>query len=205
MNKYIGKVIDNNHPDKDGRVQIYVEHLHHSINKDDYPWFKQEKEFTSFLPEINEYVWCWFMEEKFHRQGYFGQKVTLSEYHNHNETIGSITAVYPNVKYIQLANGNAIALSSDSDNAEISIYHKSGAEIYMNNDGEVHIKGSAGTLESTLLGETLKGLIEQILDGIVAITVPSPLGPLGPPVNAATFTATKAQLPTALSKGVKNN
>jgi hypothetical protein len=69
---------------------------------------------------------------------------------------------------------------------------------------EVDSGGGAST-EKSVLGETQKGLLDQTNDGIVAITVPSPLGPLGPPVNSATFVTIKAQHPTMLSAGVKNN
>lgn len=72
--------------------------------------------------------------------------------------------------------------------------------------GAISIFSQVGAaLESLVLGDTLKGLLEQILDGIVVMTIPSPLGPLGPPANSATFTAIKAQLTTMLSQGIKIN
>jgi hypothetical protein len=67
------------------------------------------------------------------------------------------------------------------------------------------ISQNGSSAEWSLLGETTKEKIEEILDGIVAITIPSPLGPLGPPANSATFTAIKALLFEILSIGVKNN
>ncbi len=205
MNKYIGKVIDNNSADKDGSCQIYCEPLHHGFQPSQYPWMKQEREWTSNIPEINDLVWCRFDDEDFYKKGYYGSKLTLKEYHTHGESIGSITSAYPDVKYIKLANGNAIAMSSNTDTPEITIYHKEGSEIFMNKTGEVHIKGSSGTLEKSALGETLKGLLESILDEIILITVGTPSGGSTTPVNAGQFTTIKGQLSTMLSPKVKNN
>lgn len=46
--------------------------------------------------------------------------------------------------------------------------------------------------------ESLKGLLEELLDAVGQITVPTPAGPSGPPVNAAAFIALKARLTTLL-------
>ncbi len=99
-------------------------------------------------------------------------------------------------------NNNKITLTDDG----ITIEDVTGNKIDLKNTGVIEITGNSGTaLEKTLLGETTKGIIDQILDGIIVMTIPSPLGPLGPPVNTATFTAIKATTPTTLSTGVKNN
>jgi len=203
--KYIGKVIDNNHSDKNGLCQIYIEPLHHDLEKDTYPWFKMDKSMTSDIPEIDDLIWCWFLEERYHQQGYYGNKINLLEYHTHNESIGSITTTYPDVKYIKLANGVSIALSSNSSTPEISIYHPTGAEIFINSSGEVHIKGSTGTLESSLLGETTIQFISDFLDGILALSVGTGVGKSSFPLNSATFTALKSKINTLKSAKVKNN
>jgi hypothetical protein len=229
MQKYIGKIIDNNHADQDGRCQIFIEPLHHDLQKNQYPWFKMERDWTSNIPEIDDYVWCWFVEEEFHRQGYYGSNVTLKEYHDHLEyednvkaTVGA-EAEYPDVKFIKLKNGVSIAFSSGDSTPEITIHHPT-AYVFIDKDGNisidsnsnkiemkdtgiVEISGDSGaTLEKTLLGETLKGFLDQILDGIAALTVTvGAPGPSSTPINAATFTAIKTQLPTSLSNGVKTN
>lgn len=205
-NKYIAKIIDNNDTDQEGKCQIYIEELHHDLNVDQYPWARQDREWTSFIPEKDDLVWVYFVEDRYHKKAYYCNKLTLKEYHIHNQTIGSITAAYPHVKYIKLANGNAIAMSSDSDTSEISVYHSSGAEIYINNDGEIHIKGSGGTLEFSTLGETLKQMISDMLDAIIAHTHGTGVGPSGPPANATDFTNLKTtDLETILSEKVKNS
>lgn len=57
-----------------------------------------------------------------------------------------------------------------------------------------------GAAEPSVLGDTLVNLLSSILDGIVALTVPTAMGPSGVPVNAATFTSIKAQLDTMKSQ-----
>lgn len=54
--------------------------------------------------------------------------------------------------------------------------------------------------EKMVLGDTLVDLLGQLIDAICALTVPTPNGPSGTPVNAAQFTAIKGRLKTALSK-----
>jgi len=137
--RYIGKVIDNNSTNgpegvENGSVSVYIEEIMLDIPKDLYPWVFSDGEFTSNIPEIGDYVWVEFLDENNFRNGFYGDKVSLKEYHEHNETIGSITSSYPAVKYLRLANGVAIGFSSDPDSPEISIYHSEGKEIYVNND-----------------------------------------------------------------------
>lgn len=86
------------------------------------------------------------------------------------------------------------------------IHFKNDGKITVEADGLISFESAlAGALEKTVLGETLKTKLDAILDGIVAITVPTGVGPSGTPVNAATFTAIKAGMAAILSAGAKNN
>jgi len=147
-NKYIGKVIDNddtNHPDgqNEGRVKVRIEFLHGDeatgLKGDYLHWARQDGEFSSNIPEIGEYIWISFEKEDYWKNPFYGNKVTLKDYHEHNLTIGSITTLYPDVKYIRGANGVAIAFSTNSDTPEISIFHSSGNEIYIDPDGNIKV------------------------------------------------------------------
>jgi hypothetical protein len=106
-------------------------------------------------------------------------------------------------------------LMDEQDGAEfIRIKHKDGSTlIEMDSQGnifitnasgkKVHIGDGADTAnEPALLGTTLKGLLEQLIDAITALTVPTGVGPSGIPLNAPQFLAIKAQLQTALSQTV---
>jgi len=208
--RYIGKVIDNNSTNgpeavENGSVSVYIEEIMLDIPKDLYPWVFSDGEFTSNIPEIGDYVWVEFRDKDNWRNGFYGDKVTLKDYHEHGETIGSITSVYPDCKYLRLKNGVAIGFSSNADTPEISIYHPTGAEIFIDTDGLVSIKGANGTLEASLLGETTIQLMSDFLDGILALSVPTGTGPSGVPINSATFTSLKSTLNSLLSQSVKNS
>jgi len=180
MKRYIGKVIDNNDPDLEGKCQIYVEHLMSGFQPSQYQWFKQDREFTSNIPEINDLVWAYFEDELASRQGYYQNKVTLKSLHEHNETIGSITGAYPDVKYIQLKNGVSIALNSNQ--TEVSIIAGT-AEIYIDPTGLISIKNGV---------TTLKTLIDALIDILLALdTTGSPTSHVTGPGAIAKLNAEK--------------
>jgi len=179
MKKYIGKVIDNNDTDKEGKCQIYIEFLHSGFQPSQYPWCKQDRAWSSFIPEIGEFVWVYFEDEEFHRQGYYQNKVTLKDLHSHNETIGSLTGSYPNIKYTKLKNGVSFAMNSEE--TEVSIVAGT-AEIYINPDGLISIKN--GTFD-------LKTLIEALLDLIKSLTTTG--SPVIHKVDAASIALLEAE------------
>lgn len=59
--------------------------------------------------------------------------------------------------------------------------------------------GNDSSADHLVMGETLQGLLEETLDAIAQITVPTGVGPSGPPANAAAFTSIKSKLSTMLS------
>jgi len=61
------------------------------------------------------------------------------------------------------------------------------------------IKLGTGATEAVALGDTLKGILDEILDAINLITVPTPMGVSGTPLNFAVFETIKAKLDTILS------
>lgn len=54
--------------------------------------------------------------------------------------------------------------------------------------------------EPMVLGNTLKGLLEDLISAITSITVPTPHGPSGTPINSAQFSAINSRLKTMLSQ-----
>lgn len=222
------KVINNNDTKKKGRVQIKIEYLHYNIADDFLPWAIQSHasigstdEFgSSFIPENNSFVWVWFEDiDEMYRQPYYICDVHFSNKHPHNlfednikSPLGS-ASVYPNTKYTYYPNGICIGVDSSTDNPEIFLYHPS-ANIFIDKDGKVKITAveieslAGGTpSESSILGETLKGVLDAILDELALTTVTNP--ETGSPVpinNAANFTIIKnTQVPTILSPNIKNN
>ncbi len=186
MRFWPAKVIDNNDPEKKGRVKIYIEWLMEGIPASDYPWAYQDREFTSYIPEINDMVWVYFENEENFKNPFYKNKISYEDYNEHNQKIGSLEGDYPDIKYIKLKNGVAIAINSNKE--EISITN-GGAEIFINSTGEIHIKGDGSSIEFTVLGETLKNWLSTH-------THPTGVGPSGPPVEVANLT-------TCLSQKVK--
>lgn len=74
------------------------------------------------------------------------------------------------------------------------------------NDSNIQIKSGKKKIvlqegkEPIILGDTLKTTLEQILDGIAALTVGTVFGPSSTPINSAVFTGIKQKLDTILSK-----
>ena len=64
--------------------------------------------------------------------------------------------------------------------------------------------GSQNATEPLILGDTLQGLLEELIGAINALTVPTPVGPSGPPINAAQFSSIQSKLSTMLSTKVKS-
>jgi len=104
-------------------------------------------------------------------------------------------------------NGSKVEIDVDGN---VTVQSSSAAEIKLDSEGNVTITNASGKIvtvgagdnESGFLGDVGIDLIGQICDAIQQITVPTAVGPSGPPVNAALFANIKSQLSTALSKTV---
>jgi len=77
----------------------------------------------------------------------------------------------------------------------IFIVNKSGQKVYIGD-------GADTANEPAVLGETLKGLLESLIDQIVLIKVPTPTGSSQVPINAAQFQQIRGRLNTVLSQTV---
>lgn len=110
--------------------------------------------------------------------------------------------------------GHQILLDDISGSEVIRIKHSDGeTRVELDQSGNVFVvnkanskvnigDGAENANEPAALGESLKGLLEEILDAINAMTVPTPAGPSGTPTNAVQFSAIKARLTTMLSQTV---
>lgn len=99
--------------------------------------------------------------------------------------------------------------SNDEEETERFIYEDEwGNKVYIN-ENRIQIKaedsskivfGEEDSAEPMVKGETLVGKIEEIIDAITQLTVPTAFGPSGTPINSATFIQIKSQLDTILSE-----
>ena len=91
--------------------------------------------------------------------------------------------------YLSIKEGEIIAETKDGQQLEIT-------------KGTVLGKKNASK-EKAALGETTKGLLSDLIDAILKLTLVSPSGETGTAVNLADFQAIKAKLDTMLSNSVK--
>jgi len=195
---YIAEVINNVDTSSEGRVQIFVKELHYGVNPTLYPWARQDRPWTSDIPEIGELVYVYFLDKINFKKPYYQNKITLKNLHDHGvfdsdikSNIDGWASISPFVKFITLSNGVTIAISSSPATPEAVIYTPLGY-LYINPNGGIEIKGtSIDSLQSMVLGDNLKTWLE-------GHTHATPSGPSGPPDQLAT-------LITILSKINKNN
>jgi len=113
--------------------------------------------------------------------------------------------------------GGHQVVMDDQDGAEvIRVKHSDGStRIELDKDGNVFIVNKSGSkvhigdgaeneqpTQPGVLGEKLKGLMEDLITAINAMTVPTPAGPSGTPINSAQFESVKGRLQTMLSETV---
>lgn len=110
--------------------------------------------------------------------------------------------------------GHKILLDGQDGSEVIRIEHTGGAMIEIDSSGNVNVKQKSGSKvnvgdgadtanEPAALGNTLKGLLEQLCDACVAITVTTPMGPATLlPTSTAQFQAIRGQLQRLLSQVV---
>lgn len=105
---------------------------------------------------------------------------------------------------VSVANDGSFKVQTKDGKQSVVIDHKAGT-ITVTGDkdltlhaSKIHIGKDAG--EKAVLGDTLVGLLGELIDAIIAETHPTAVGPSGPPINAAQFAALKPRLKLALSQ-----
>lgn len=170
--RYIGIVTDNDDPDKEGKVKIFIPFLHWGFAASDYPWARQDRFWTSAIPSINDVVWVYFFDEHFYKP-YYGNEVNLKNNHSHNETIGSLTGSYPDIQYIKLPSGVYIGLNAKDP--ELSIGNGD-TEIFISKTGDITIEDiNSNKIETAPTGITITDASgsHQITMDILGITLKS--------------------------------
>ena len=168
---YPAFVVDNNDPDKKGRIKIRIPHFHTDISDDKLPYaypsnivYGNTKEFGGcIIPEKNTWVWVWYEDSDYlFQQPYYLTSITFSEiaptqlFEKNVKSNVQSQSQYPDTKYIYFKNGICLAIDSSTNNPEITIYHPKKTYIFINKDGEIEIKAGDNPTEKTVLGETLK-------------------------------------------------
>lgn len=77
--------------------------------------------------------------------------------------------------------------------------------IYDSTTSKFEIKNGTSAVEKTVLGETLKEILSDLIDAIKALTVNSPVGVTSTPINNPQFTLIANRLDDILSENNTNN
>ena len=83
-------------------------------------------------------------------------------------------------------------------NSDVKVLHE--ADALAVTAGSTTVKASTAGVPITRGGSGLKKTLEQLLDGICALTVPTAVGPSGVPINLATFQQIKADIPNYMEE-----
>ncbi|EMO80228.1 hypothetical protein LEP1GSC126_3347 [Leptospira kirschneri str. 200801774] len=98
-------------------------------------------------------------------------------------------------------------LPSTVQKSGITICDATGATYLNIKPSGIEFKSGQASSEKSVLGESLKNILSDILDAITSLTVPcsGPGATSGVPINTAVFLSLKARLSTILSQNIKNN
>jgi len=208
-------VIDNVDPLKAGRIKIKIPYFHKEVEDDLLPWAVQNcvggggssTYGKSFIPEIGSQIWCGFLDDRDLKKPFYVADIQLRDFHPHTLFEDNVksdlvsSSSYPNTKFTYYKNGVCIGVDSSDANPEIFVYHPTGSYFKILKDGKTYLKSDSGTFEKMIKGETLKSILESLIDAISLITVTcaAPGNPSSVPINVASFTLIKSQLITILS------
>ena len=131
-------------------------------------------------------------EEKLHFKDYNGNEINITQIDDEKRELK---------KQIDIKDAFGREYLFDEDKAHYK--DTKGNEATFNEDN-IQFKCNKFNLgtgaEPMVLGNTLKDLLTQILDAINDITVPTPHGPSGKPINSSQFSSIKGKLHTMLSE-----
>ncbi len=77
----------------------------------DLPFARPDRSISSNIPEIGDFIWTWMADSENRKHWYYGNKVTLKEYHDTfkdadiKSKIALLVSTYPNLVYTYEKNG----------------------------------------------------------------------------------------------------
>lgn len=190
-NYYSATVIDNNDPDKEGKIKIFCEVFMTGVSEDLYPWVRPwapgpggAKDFgVSNIPEKDSQVLVFFQNDELKHHGYYVADASFKDLNaakafeeKVKPVVGRWHSEYPDVKYMIHKNGTCIAMSSSEDNPEIVIVSPTGAQFLITKDGNLFAGKNESRMDPVVSTTKLKNYFMPII------------GNLGGPIFAATIT-----------------
>lgn len=170
MELYIAEVIKNDdmsafpYPGREGRVQIYVEHMMSDWSENYYPWARPFLGNSNLygdlhIPEEDSYVWVFCIQEELKQNWFYISYVTFKKKNIIEKVLSFIngkfklspsagglglSSSYPDVKLSYFKNGIVVGVSSSESNPEVFIYHPE-ALISIDKSGNISSKGKKWT------------------------------------------------------------
>lgn len=205
--EYRGIVVANTDDQNQGRIRVRVPSVGDTptVSRVAFPKVPVAGAGYGFksIPRVNSLVWITFENGKLDMpvwEGGIWVKDGIPEELRDPDTHGWFTPL-----------GHKILLDDKDGQETIRITHKNGARFEIDKDGNVRVFNVNGKVvyvgldasEAAVLGDTLKGLLDELFDAIAALTVPTGTGPSGFPINSIQFTNIKARLQQFLSTTVK--
>lgn len=213
---YKARVVSNEDPDNDGepdpfaRLTVYVPSVGDSDDARRVAWPVAPVAGPNYgfksLPRVDDDVYVIFEGGRLDAPLWIGSWWARNDIHEDLVDPDSHGWFTPGGHQILMddVDGSEVIRIKHSDGETRVELDADGNVFVVNNDGsKVHVgRGAENADEPAVLGETLKGLLEDLIDAINALTVPTPAGPSGTPTNSAQFSAIKGRLETMLSEVV---
>lgn len=178
---YRGEVVDVEDPTKSGRVRVNVFGVYDGLPVDVLPWAIYAdpnmggiSEVGSFLvPELGAHVWVFFEGGDHHFPVYWAGAPAIKEgTPDLPSESRQDSSTYPLNKVIKTKSGILIERDDTPDNVRFRIYHPSGNDHLIDNDGNETDK-VVGTKSQTVEGdvtETYEGGVTETIEGDVTET-----------------------------------
>lgn len=210
---YRAEVVDNTDSDNKGLIKIRCPAVgdQPGVAREAYPMmpFAGAGYGLKFVPPKGSYVWVEFERGKLDMPVYRGGWWAKGEMPSDLESVDTFGLVTPA--------GHQIILADDLGREFVRVRHKNGGVVEIDAAGNMTLANGASLIpgvettvsvgkdadEAAVKGDTLKGLLEELIDAITQLTVVTPTGLSSPPVNVATFIQIKTNLITLLSDVVK--
>lgn len=158
---WTGKVVNNEDPERLGRVQIRVIGFYENINDDWLPWAIPDigyiggKNGSQIIPEIGTIVRGYFDHGDIQKPIYNGIAFNAAN-SDSAYTDRKNTAEYPH-KMVLLETDQGDFLTLNRKNGEMAFVHRTGASIFIDSDGNIKIQtgtNSKSTLKVEVNGNT---------------------------------------------------
>lgn len=177
---YRGIVVNNQDPMKSGRCQIRIFSVYDNVPDEMLPWAEYADPMMQgvggsggfIIPDNGMKVWCFFENGDHMQPVYFAGAPSLVDGPTNRDQVTDDTTrfgvAYTQNRVIRSPSGHLIEMDDTSGDARVRIYHKSGTQLIMYENGDMaeYVVGNykriiMGNLEEYVQGSVLKNVIQN--------------------------------------------